>query len=68
MVDQNKLDSYMIKAGYTQKELAKELGMTLKTYSLKKTGKGEFKSSEIIMISKILNIPKSEVRPTFLVE
>lgn len=55
MIQRNLLRSEMVKAGYTQAELSKKLGMASKTFSLKMK-KGVFNSNEIDAMIELLDI------------
>lgn len=45
----------------TQQEMADRLGITLKTYSFKETGKSDFTFSEILAICTIFNCTFDEI-------
>ena len=51
-----KLKAAMIMAGYDQRKLAAEIGMTPTTFSRKLNGKSSFDIDHIISICNILNI------------
>lgn len=55
MIDINELRGRMVAKGYTQTKMAKELGITTKTFHLK-LKKGIFNSDEMSRIVAILNI------------
>lgn len=55
MIDVNKLKGAIVSAGKTQNEVAKELGITPKTFSLK-LKKGVFGSDEIEVMIDYLSI------------
>ncbi len=49
----------------TQKELAREVGIDLKSYNLKENGKREFKMDEAKKIITLLNLNLTEVNEIF---
>lgn len=55
MVDVNALKAEMVRNGYSQKSLAKELGMCSKTLGLKMQN-GTFGCDEVENLIKILNL------------
>lgn len=59
--DYSKLLGRIKEFGYTQETLAKEIGITESSMSLKLTNKTPFKQIEIRLICKVLNIPVSEI-------
>lgn len=52
----NKLKGKIIEAGYSQRSLAKELGMSKNTLNSKVNGKSPFNTVEIEMVCKVLGI------------
>lgn len=52
----NKLKAKMTESGYTQKELAENMGITVQTLNSKLNGRTIFSLDEVISITKILNI------------
>lgn len=56
MINKNRLRSAIVSAGYTQKRLASEIGMSKNTISAKINGKGYFNTQEIDNICNILGI------------
>ena len=56
MTDTQKLKGLIVSAGKTQKEVAKETGISANTFSKKINGTCEFTVREIIKICDILNI------------
>ena len=59
--DYSKLLGRIKEFGYTQETLAKEIGITESSMSLKLTNKTPFKQIEIRLICKVLKIPVSEI-------
>lgn len=53
------------KAKISQKELAKEIGMNVRTLNLKENGKREFSISEVSKISKCLNLSFEDLDQIF---
>lgn len=56
MVKTNEFRAAMARAGYSQNQLAREVGIAPSTLSLKANNKLEFRASEIAKIIKILQI------------
>lgn len=56
IVTYGKLKGLMVEKGYSMRELSCQTGIPLSTLSNKLNGITEFKTSEILAISKILNI------------
>ena len=56
MVDAKKLKGLIVLSGKTQKEVAKEVGMSTNTLSNKINGNREFTVGEVINICNILHI------------
>ncbi|MCC0700366.1 helix-turn-helix transcriptional regulator [Clostridioides sp. ZZV15-6383] len=52
----NKLRGKMVEKKYTQKKLAKELGMTVQALNAKLNNRSQFKIEEAVKISNILQI------------
>ena len=59
--DYSKLLGRIKECGYTQETLAKEIGITESSMSLKLTNKTHFKQIEIRLICKVLKIQSSEI-------
>ena len=59
-ISYNKLRGRIIEKGYSISSLAVETGIPLSTLSNKLNGITEFKTSEIIIISKVLDIDNLE--------
>lgn len=57
MVDSEILSALIKKAGYTQTEIAKKLGITTMTLNRKIRNHTEFTASELFALSTILSIP-----------
>ncbi|MTI67439.1 MAG: helix-turn-helix transcriptional regulator [Firmicutes bacterium] len=60
-----KLKSIRIEKDYTQKDLAKYIGMSSKTYNRKELGIVEFNRKEIQEIAKVLNLSIQMVNKIF---
>lgn len=60
------LNQVMREYGDTQREVAKLLGITESTMSLKVNGKAEFKASEIAVLSERYALTPEEVSQVFL--
>ena len=65
MTDTLELKSIMVKKQYTLENLAKEMGISTTTLSYKVNNKREFKSSEIQIIQKILNLSDEQKESIF---
>lgn len=59
------LKSYRVRAGVTQKIIAKLLQIDVTTYSKKENGIIEFKASEILILKKTLNLTPMEIDEIF---
>jgi transcriptional regulator with XRE-family HTH domain len=59
--DYSKLLGRIKEFGYTQESLAKEIGITVASMSLKLNNKANFKQREIRSICKVLKIPCGEI-------
>lgn len=59
MVDTQKLKGLIVSAGMTQKEVAKEAGMSTNTLSNKINGTRDFTVGEVIKICDILHITEN---------
>ena len=55
----------IVRANASSAELAKELGLSRQAFYNKKNGKSEFKSSEIVKLSNILNLDARAVNSIF---
>lgn len=53
------------KAKISQKQLAKEMGINVRTLNLKENGKREFSISEVSKLSKCLNLSLKELDQIF---
>lgn len=60
MVDTYKLKGHMAASGYSQRKLAKEIGISKNTLNTKINGLGEFDTSEIVRICEVLKIDSAE--------
>ena len=56
MVDANLFRAKMVYAGYSQRRLAKEIGMAENTLANKIHGRGYFNTDQVIRICKVLGI------------
>lgn len=56
MTNTLELKSLIIKNGFTQQSIAKEIGMSFAAFNMKLHNKRQFKSKEICAICKLLNI------------
>lgn len=56
MIRNNKLLGQMVEVGYTQKSLAKKIGMSKNTLNAKVNGKTSFNTREINLICEVLGI------------
>lgn len=65
--DYSKLLGRIREYGYTQETLAKEIGVTESSMSLKLNNKAPFKQIEIRLICKILRIADREIGAYFFV-
>ena len=59
--DYSKLLGRIREFGFTQETLAKKIGITKASMSLKLNNKANFKQNEIRVICKILKIPDNEI-------
>lgn len=60
MVDTEKLRAKIEDTGITYKHIAAEIGITVQALRLKITNKNEFVASEIVKLSDILRLTRSE--------
>ena len=60
MTNTNKLKAMIIERGTTANDLAKKIGMTSRTFSLKLNNKREFVLSEVAKIQQALNLSPEE--------
>lgn len=61
----SKLLGRMRECGFTQKQLAKAIGINTATLSLKLNNRFSFSQEEILAICKLLNIPICEIGDYF---
>ena len=61
----NLLKSKRILMGITQKNLAKKLSISEKTYNQKEQGKNHFKPEEILNLSKELSLSSNDINAIF---
>ena len=66
MVNKNELSAARMKAGLTQEEVAKQLGISPNTYGKKEAGHSDFKLTEVLRLCKILEISASDRDKIFL--
>ncbi|MCD7722517.1 MAG: helix-turn-helix domain-containing protein [Clostridiales bacterium] len=66
MINSNLLKAKIIEFGYSQKDIADFLNISLATLNYKINGKREFKMSEIAPLCKILNLNETELNQIFL--
>lgn len=59
------LKSKRVLKGFTQKDIAKKMNLSEKTFNHKEQGKICFKPTEIIEISKLLDLTISDVNEIF---
>lgn len=64
-MNNRKLKAVRVLRGVNQKQIATNLGMTVKTYSFKENGKAEFTREEIYKISNLLDLNIQEVNSIF---
>ncbi|MBB6625216.1 helix-turn-helix transcriptional regulator [Clostridium gasigenes] len=64
-MNENLLKSKRVLRGFTQKDLAKNIGVSEKTFNHKEQGKIVFKPNEIIGVSDILKLTISEINEIF---
>lgn len=57
-----KPEAIRVQLGFTQKEMAKLMGITETTYNLKANGKREWKASELTKLSQLSNIPIGNIK------
>ncbi len=63
-----KLKAARVAAGLGQQEISKELGMSIKSYNEKENQKKNIWLSEVIAISKVLNLDSSQVVDIFFTD
>lgn len=56
-----RLKDYRVSKGYTQKDMAKFLGISQQSYSNKELGKRDFTIKELIAIEKIIGIGIADI-------
>lgn len=56
-----KLKGKRVEHGYSQQEIAKELGISTNAYNLKELGKREFRMSEINLLLKLLDCKYEDI-------
>lgn len=68
MTDSRKLKAVIIEKGFTQDQIAELIGMSSTTFSYKLNNKVEFKASEILIISKVLELTTQQTMDIFFAE
>ncbi|HAG04069.1 MAG TPA: hypothetical protein DCG28_01400 [Lachnospiraceae bacterium] len=68
MTDSRKLKAVIIEKGFTQDQIAELIGMSSATFSYKLNNKVEFKASEILIISKVLELTTQQTMDIFFAE
>ena len=63
-----KLKAARVAAGLGQQEISKELGMSIKSYNEKENQKKNIWLSEVVAISKVLNLDSSQVIDIFFAD
>lgn len=66
MTNTLKLKAAITESGFTQEQIAEQLGMTVATFNYKVNNKSEFKASEIKKLCEVLHI--TEVNAIFFAE
>lgn len=66
MIDTLELKSKMIRLGYSNKDMAKSIGISATSYSMKLNNIREFKNSEVNTICRILGLDQKERDIIFL--
>lgn len=65
MVNTNKLKAKIVEKGYTQEQLAREMGMTRATFARRMANAEEFDVGEIGIMIEVLDISEGELAPIF---
>ena len=65
MFKTNELKAARARAGVTQAELAKKIGMCVPAFSIRENGKREFTVSEVNDIAKVLRLSQADVVKIF---
>lgn len=65
MTNSLKLRAAILEKGFTQEQLAEQLGMTIATFNYKVNNKREFKASEIKKLAEFLCLTTDEVNAIF---
>lgn len=68
MTNSLKLRAAILERGFTQEQLAEQLGMTIATFNYKVNNKREFKASEIKKLAEFLCLTTDEVNAIFFCE
>ena len=68
MTDSRKLKAVIIEKGFTQDQIAELIGMSSTTFSYKLNNKVECKASEILIISKVLELTTQQTMDIFFAE
>lgn len=56
-----RIKGLMVEKGFRQSEIAKHLKMSSRSFNLKVNGKREFKQTELIKLSTLLNVSLDEM-------
>lgn len=67
MTNTKKLKARMVEYGFTQKPIAKRLGISTQSFNYKLNGKLQFKGNEIAILCEILNIESNDIPEYFFV-
>lgn len=65
MLNARELKACIVRKGYTQEAIAKEIGITARTMSSKVRGKSEFGVDEATKIKELLNLTADEMDNIF---
>ena len=65
MVNTNKLKAKMVEKGYTQEQLAREMGISSAAFSRRMANVSDFAVGEVGVLIEILDIAESELVPIF---
>ncbi len=61
----NKLKAKMVELGYTQEDIAKQIGLSNSSLNLRMTERVDFKLPEIVDLQKVLNLTNDDVIAIF---
>lgn len=68
MLDKNELRAARARCGYTQKSLAREIGISPSKLSNKENGRAKFTMSDIGNIAKVLHLTADDIARIFFAE